>query len=129
LFEFTSRTDAAKKRALKSSKKYYYLYFIGTRTDRRKMGLCSTLVGELQDIARKDGCPLWLEATTAYSRDIYERLGFEIIEEIVLGQGQVGEDGLRKKGGEGVRVWGMIWRPEDEEKKMKDKHDESGLQI
>jgi len=93
------------------------------------MGLCSTLVGELQDIARKDGCPLWLEATTAYSRDIYERLGFEIIEEIVLGQGQVGEDGLRKKGGEGVRVWGMIWRPEDEEKKMKDKHDESGLQI
>jgi len=68
-----------------------------------------------------------LEATTAYSRDIYARLGFETIEEIVLGQGQVGEDGLRKKGGEGVKVWGMIWRPEDEEKKIKGSHEESEL--
>ena len=87
------------------------------------MGLCSTLVRELQDIAKKDDCSLWLEATTAYSRDIYARLGFEMIEEIVLGQGQVGEDGLRKKGGEGVRVWGMIWRSEDE-KRMKSNHKE-----
>jgi len=117
LFEFTSKTDTAKSRALKSNKKYYYLYFVGTRIDGRKQGLCSALVGELQDIARKDGCPLWLEATTAYSRDIYARLGFEMTEEIVLGQGRVGEDGLRTKGGEGVKVWGMIWRPEDEEKK------------
>jgi hypothetical protein len=91
------------------------------------MGLCSALVGELQDIARKDHCPLWLEATTAYSRDIYARLGFETIEEIVLGKGQVREDGLRKKGGDGVRIWGMIWRPEDEEKKAESSHEEAGL--
>ena len=79
----------------------------------------------MQDIARKDHCPLWLEATTAYSRDIYARLGFETVEEIVLGQGQVGENGLGKNGGEGVKVWAMIWRPEDVENKLKGSHEES----
>ena len=55
--------------------------------------------------------PIWLEATTPRSRDVYLKLGFEVVEEIVLGKGKAGEDGRAKKGGEGVKVWAMIWRP------------------
>jgi hypothetical protein len=42
---------------------------------------------------------------------IYYSLGFEIIEEIVLGKGIVEENGRKCKGGAGVKIWGMVWRP------------------
>jgi len=70
------------------------------------------LIRHYQTLATAAGKPIWLEATTAYSRDIYTRLGFQIIDEIVLGKGKVAPDGTASKGGEGVKVWGMLWRPE-----------------
>lgn len=55
--------------------------------------------------------PIWLEATTPGSRTVYEKLGFVVVEEITLGKGQAGPDGRTKKGGEGVKIWAMVWRP------------------
>ena len=55
--------------------------------------------------------PIWLEATTMRSRDVYLKLGFKVVEEMVLGKGEAGADGRAKKGGEGVKIWAMIWRP------------------
>jgi hypothetical protein len=56
--------------------------------------------------------PIWLEATTEYSMKLYVRAGFEVVDEIILGRGQVGADGLLKKDGEGVKIWGMVWWPQ-----------------
>ena len=85
-------------------------FFADSRAHRT--GLASALMRHYQTLAAAAGHPIWLEATTAYSRDIYVRLGFQIIDEIVLGKGQVAPDGTTSEGGEGVKVWGMLWRPE-----------------
>ncbi|KAK3374796.1 hypothetical protein B0H63DRAFT_480895 [Podospora didyma] len=84
---------------------------MGTAADRRRQGLASELLVYMQEQARSDGRPLWLEATTKYSRDLYLKYGFTIVGEAVLGKGKVGPDGLKKKGGEGITTWLMFWRP------------------
>ena len=52
---------------------------------------------------------------------VYSRCGFEIVEELRLGKGKVGTNGLpvdaagRKRAKEelvGVPIWGMVWWPE-----------------
>ena len=116
LLEFEPQTASARSLALARKEKYFYIFFVGTREDCRGRGLASSLIRHYQKIATEANVPVWLEATTAKSRDIYLKLGFEVVEEIVLGKGRVGGDGLVVKGkGEeamGVRVWGMVWRPE-----------------
>ncbi len=37
------------------------------------------------------------------------------METIILGKGKAGKDGLKKKGGEGVTAWGMVWWPKQGE--------------
>ena len=78
------------------------------------VGLGPDLIGHHQQIATKTNHSIWLEATTPRSRDMYKKCGFTTVEEMVLGKGTVGPDGLEvkdKSKAEGVKVWGMIWRP------------------
>lgn len=112
LFEFEPKTDAMKAKALQKGEKYHYVFFIGTREDARGQGLASELIRYHQKVLHSSGLPIWLEATTSHSRDIYARLGFQVVDEIVLGKGRAGPDGRTSKGGTGVPIWGMIWRPE-----------------
>lgn len=90
---------------------HWYIFMIGTEADRRRQGLAGAVLAHTQVRAREDGRPIWLEATTAYSRDLYVKHGFTVVGDAVLGKGKVGPDGLAKKDGEGVTVWGMVWRP------------------
>lgn len=113
LAEFTPLTDAVKAKGLKGRKKYFYVFFLGTHPDARGQGLASAIMREYQARAAKEGVPLWLEATTRYSMRLYERLGFKIVDEMVLGKGKVDADGLECKGSEGVTIWGMIWDAQD----------------
>ncbi|KAI5865995.1 hypothetical protein GGS23DRAFT_363707 [Durotheca rogersii] len=93
-------------------KAHWYIFIMATAVNRVREGLASTLLVYMQDKARSDGRPLWIEATTVKARDLYAKHGFEVVTEVNLGKGQVGPDGLVKKGGEGVAVWPMVWRPE-----------------
>ncbi|RDW85136.1 hypothetical protein BP6252_02726 [Coleophoma cylindrospora] len=111
LFEYTPVSDKAKVKALGKSK-YYYVFFIGTSADSRKQGLASIVIKDFQAQAAAEKLPVWLEATTTYSRDLYEKLGFQVVEEMVIGQGTCSPDGLPSRGGPGVPIWGMIWRPQ-----------------
>jgi ribosomal protein S18 acetylase RimI-like enzyme len=110
--EFEGVTGRAREREMGRGGRYYYVFFIGTAEEGRGRGLASRLMEEVKEGAGREGMPVWLEATTERSRNLYARLGFEDLGEIVLGKGQVGADGERKKGGEGVRIWPMIWRPD-----------------
>jgi GNAT superfamily N-acetyltransferase len=117
LSEFTGLSEAAKKKGLKGQKMYYYIFFIATREDQRGKGLSSELIRKCQERARSEGVPAWLEATTENSQRLYARLGFQVVERMVLGKGVAAADGTQCKGGEGVPIWAMVWWP-DESKKL-----------
>lgn len=84
---------------------------LGTALDRRRQGLAGRLTLAVQARARAEGRPVWLEATTVTSRKLYAKYGFEVVEDIVLGKGEVDSTGQTKEKGEGITIWGMIWRP------------------
>jgi len=75
-------------------------------------GLAAALLDHYKNIAAREHVPIWLEATTAYSRDYYAKRGFELVDEMVLGKGKAAPDGTPQKGGEGVPLYGMVWWPE-----------------
>ncbi|MDP8927531.1 MAG: GNAT family N-acetyltransferase [Actinomycetota bacterium] len=66
---------------------HQYLFILGTRTEWQSRGLGSALLrsvlGECDDI----GMPAYLEATSERNRQLYQRQGFKVTEEIHLPDG------------------------------------------
>jgi GNAT superfamily N-acetyltransferase len=56
---------------------FYYLSFLGTRSDSRGKGIGMGLLAELVAQADRDGQPTYLESTNPDNNRRYERLGFE----------------------------------------------------
>lgn len=94
----------------------WYGIIMCTVPGRRHRGLAAKIVMYVQQLARESGHSFWLEAGSPESRRLYLKLGFEDVGDVVLGKGVVGADGLAKKGGEGIKTWAMIWRPNMEGK-------------
>ena len=92
---------------------FYYVFFLGTLETARGQGLASAWMRRCQEQARKEGKPIWLESSTENSRDLYAWLGWEEVVVEVVGKGQVDREGKPKKGGEGARLWGMVWWPDE----------------
>lgn len=111
LGEFEPATGALRQRALKGVKNFYYLFFVATKSDARGKGLSSALIKRLQERAAEEGLPVWLEATTTYSAQVYAKLGFESAGIVVLGKGHAAADGTKQQGGAGVPIDCMIWWP------------------
>lgn len=65
--------------------------------------------------AQAENLPIWLEATTPSSRNLYLSMGFEEVEEITLGKGKVAADATLKPDGSGVPLYAMVWWPEPED--------------
>lgn len=38
-------------------------------------------------------------------------MGFQDVQLIIIGKGKAAADGTQQKGGEGVKLWAMIWLP------------------
>ncbi|KAI1748901.1 hypothetical protein F4782DRAFT_515561 [Xylaria castorea] len=113
LVEHSSAVKRAKKKAFtrKELSEFWYLFIIGTDPNRQRQGLGGILLEHMIAHARSHGRPLWLEASNPNARGLYAKHGFVEVEEFTLGQGLVGPDGLAQDGGEGVKSWGMVWRP------------------
>lgn len=62
-------------------------------------------------MAQSTGHVIWSEATTALSCRAHVRAGFEVMEEIRIGKGQCDASGEAEDGGEGVPMFGLVWRP------------------
>lgn len=89
---------------------------------RRQSGLSSAIIQYVQDCARNDGTPFWLEAGSPESRQLYLKYGFEDMGEAVIGQGTVDRHGLPKKDGEGITIWPMVWRPDKSQAMLTVRH-------
>ena len=92
---------------------YYYVFFLGTLESARGQGLASAWLRRCQETAWKDEKAIWLESSTEHSRDLYLRLGWEIKDVVAVGKGMVDKEGKLAEGGEGARLWGMVWRPDE----------------
>ncbi|MET8272776.1 GNAT family N-acetyltransferase [Streptomyces sp. NPDC005096] len=53
-----------------------YLLMIGVSPDRQGDGIGATLIADVLERCDRDGVPAYLEASSARSRRLYERLGF-----------------------------------------------------
>ncbi|ROW00642.1 hypothetical protein VSDG_03177 [Cytospora chrysosperma] len=113
MFEYSSGAEPLMKKAFTKAEQHehWYVFIMGTAVDKRRQGHASTMLTHMQNRARDDGRPIWLEATTDYSRKLYLKHGFTLVGDVVLGKGKVGQDGLPKKDGEGITIWSMFWRP------------------
>lgn len=76
-------------------------------------GLAKAIMREHQDMAQAENVPIWLEATSRNSRDLYLSLGFQEVEEIILGRGKVDANATLKVGGSGIPLYAMVWWPEN----------------
>lgn len=113
LVEYATAVEKVKHKVIPTSRyDCFYIIITATAPEQRKQGLNSAMIREVMERARKVDKPIWLEATTAYSRRQYERVGFEVVGEITVGKGKVDKDGRNERGGEGVTVTGMVWWPE-----------------
>ncbi|KAF2757159.1 hypothetical protein EJ05DRAFT_477377 [Pseudovirgaria hyperparasitica] len=110
LWEYTPILDAVKARAL-GKEDYFYVFFVGTLEEHRGKGLAAAQMRRVQTVAREAGKPVWLEATTKKSCMLYRKLGWQVTEEVILGKNVVDTQGFQKDGGEGVKIWGMLWKP------------------
>lgn len=61
--------------------------------------------------AKEADVPIFLEASSQESKDEFEARGFEAVEQTAVGQGRVDARGWPTEGGEGVKVWGMVYNP------------------
>ncbi|CZS93643.1 uncharacterized protein RCO7_09483 [Rhynchosporium graminicola] len=117
LGELGPKTDAVKLKALHGQKKYYYTFFTATHAKDRGRGLCSKIIKEIQAKAQKDGLRVWIEGTTENSASVYAKCGFELVENIEVGEGLADTDGKFEKGGESVTTRGMVWWPKGQDEK------------
>ncbi|QIX02323.1 hypothetical protein AMS68_007840 [Peltaster fructicola] len=111
LFEFPSKTGAAKKKALKGHKRYWYLFSIATAPACEGRGLGSAMLKSIQARATKEGLPVWLESTTEKSMRVYLKNGFEVVDTIIFGKGNTAADGRAQSNGAGITLWAMVWWP------------------
>ncbi|KAL4926147.1 uncharacterized protein BDV17DRAFT_270158 [Aspergillus undulatus] len=110
LGDYSRPVNTAKTRVL-GDQHHYYIFAIGTEGEHQGKGLARAIIESYQYIAWSIEVPIWLEATTPHSRDLYLSLGFEQVEEITIGEGKAATDGTMYKEGAGVTLWAMVWWP------------------
>ncbi|KAF4952456.1 hypothetical protein FGADI_6690 [Fusarium gaditjirri] len=110
--DFVPVCDAAKERAINNHEKHFYIMFGATDRNKRRKGLMQYLLKRCQETARREGLPIWAECSTIAARDLVASQGFKLTEEIIVGKGKADVNGNLVAGGEGLKLWGMLWRPE-----------------
>ena len=69
------------------SEPHAYLFLLGTRPPWQNQGLGSALLREVLESCDRDRIPAFLKASSAASRRLYRRHGFEVTGEIFLADG------------------------------------------
>jgi ribosomal protein S18 acetylase RimI-like enzyme len=76
-----------KKHNMYMPEPHWYLLMIGVHPDHQGQGLGSVLIRHALATADRDRRPAYLESSTPQSRALYQRHGFEVLEELVVEPG------------------------------------------
>lgn len=63
---------------------HWYLSALGVDPDRQRQGIGSALLATVLERADRAGTPAYLETATAHNVLLYERFGFEVLEELIV---------------------------------------------
>lgn len=66
---------------------HWYLPFVGVEPERQGRGIGSAVMRPILERCDAEGMAAYLEASAPGNRALYERLGFEVTEELTLGRG------------------------------------------
>lgn len=110
LVEMDAKSNAILQTLHKPERSVLHIYLLGRDTasdSSRTRGNANAheLLLRIIGFATTRGWPLYLEATSPRSRDLFKRVGFKTVREIKVGIGQVDGEGLSSDGGEGVSLW------------------------
>ncbi|OCT54501.1 hypothetical protein CLCR_00919 [Cladophialophora carrionii] len=105
--EYREKFDALKKKYM-GDRPYWYLNLIGRSPSGQEKGAIRGLIEPFVQKARDQNVPVWLEATNPHAKGVYAHFGFQVAEEVRIGQGVVNAEGWAQQGGEGVLLWGML---------------------
>lgn len=93
---------------------FYHLSFLARNPSvPRVPGSLNAVITPFLERAAVEHVPAWLEATSRQAVKLYEHYGFRVVEEIVVGKGNVDAEGWPTPDGqgEGVTAWAMIYDP------------------
>ena len=75
---FAYHIDAMHKRC--APMPHYYLFLTGVDPAQQRQGVCTALLGDMLARIDVERMPVYLETQSAGNVDIYEKLGFEVVE-------------------------------------------------
>ncbi|KAL1968079.1 hypothetical protein VTN77DRAFT_2209 [Rasamsonia byssochlamydoides] len=107
ILEFRETFARVKKEHLED-RPYWYLNVIGRHPERREPGAVRALIDPYLQRARAQGLPVWLEAVTEHSRQVYKHLGFREVAQVRIAVSKANARGEFQEGGEGLLIYGMI---------------------
>lgn len=87
-----------------------HIFLVG-KTPQPPLDSNISVKGLLQNIcsmAFKEGCSVYLEATSNKSREIYRTCGFQDVGAVRVGEGEVDEEGRSDASGVGVEIYVMF---------------------
>jgi hypothetical protein len=111
---FIDTITAAKLRYMGPDQKFWHLSMMARDPSVQPpvKGAVRAVIEPYLQRAKEDGLPVWLEAASARTRDVYAYLGFETLEQANIGEGTNRADGYPAVDGEdapGVPIWFMIY--------------------
>ncbi|KAH8700106.1 hypothetical protein BGW36DRAFT_293006 [Talaromyces proteolyticus] len=107
LVEYRKTSGKLKKEFLKG-RQYWYLNMIGRHPERSDPGVIRALFEPYIERAHEQKVPIWLEAVSDHSRQVYEHFGFKTVATFRIGLGKVTPRGELQEGGEGIPLYAMI---------------------
>lgn len=112
LAQVEHQVHTIKSRSIPSPSKLLHLILIANDRDSisgdAKKASIREVVKPMLALCKENGWLAVLESTSEKSRDVYKYLGFEVMDEVHVGVGEVDREGRRKVGGEGVTMWAMV---------------------
>jgi hypothetical protein len=110
---FLEQVAAARRYHMSPDARFWHLSAMARDPERKDKGAVRAVLAPYIARAKKDGVPIWIEASSSRARDIYAYFGFRVVEEIWSGVGKIGSSGYPQPGGPGVHTWLMIKDPRD----------------